>query len=236
MGFNATIVGFATFKGGVTNTSTMTILSQILHHKIIAIIRGVHPTDLLNVVSALQEGGIMVVEVTLNSADALRGIKNISKNFKGKMLVGAGTVLDAASAKEAIDAGAQFIISPCFDEATIRATRKQGSLSIPGAYTPTEIVNAYKAGGDIIKVFPASNPQYIKDIRGPLSHIPLMPTGGITPENILSFQDAGGVAFGVGSSLVNVKQTITRESLQHLTQTASRFVEAIQRKNVGNVF
>lgn len=214
----------------------MTILSQILHHKIVAIVRGIHPTDVLNVVGALQEGGILAVEITLNSAEALRGIKSISRNFKGKILVGAGTVLDAASAKEAIEAGAQFIISPGFDEATIKATRELGALSIPGAYTPTEIINAYKCGGDIIKIFPASNPQYIKDVRGPLSHIPLMPTGGITVENIGSFHDAGGVAFGIGSALVDAKKAITKEYLQQLSQSAASFVETIQRKKVGNVF
>lgn len=205
----------------------MTTLSQILEHKIVAIIRGADPDDVLKIAKALHEGCVKILEVTLNSANALEIIKQLSETMKDKMLIGAGTVLDSASARAAISAGAQFIISPCLNIDVIRTTKELGVVSIPGAYTPTEIVNAFNSGGDIIKVFPASsNANYIKEIRAPLSHIPLMPTGGITLENIKEFQKAGAVAFGIGTALVNTKEKVTDEYLRQLTERANQFIQA----------
>lgn len=144
------------------------------------------------------------------------------------MLIGAGTVLDANMANEAIDAGACFIISPIVDEETIKATKARGAVSIPGAFTPTEIFKAYKLGGEIIKVFPASsNVNYIKEIRAPLPQIPLMPTGGISLQNIREFRKAGAIAFGIGGSLVDAKQTINEEYLVKITDTAKEFVHLV---------
>jgi 2-dehydro-3-deoxyphosphogluconate aldolase / (4S)-4-hydroxy-2-oxoglutarate aldolase len=206
----------------------MTTLSQILQHKIVAIIRGADPGDVLKIAEALYGGGVKVLEVTMNSANALALIGQLSKTMKDKMLIGAGTVLDAATAKSAIHAGAQFIISPSLHAEVIKTTKQLGAVSIPGAYTPTEIVNAYTSGGDIIKVFPASsNVNYIKEIRAPLSHIPLMPTGGITLENIREFKNAGAVAFGIGTALFNTKEKVTKEYLTQLTERANKFVQAI---------
>lgn len=205
----------------------MNTLSQLLQHKIIAIIRGANPTDVLSIVQALLDGGIKSVEITLNSNNALQVINEVSNALGDKMLIGAGTVLDAASAIKAIEAGAQFIISPSVDIETIEVTKQKGKVSIPGAFTATEIVTAYKAGADLIKVFPASNPQYIKDLMGPLSHIPMMPTGGINLQNIQDFKKAGAVAFGIGSSLVDTKQAITKTYLEQLTLKATQFVQAV---------
>ena len=151
----------------------------------------------------------------------------LSERLKDRMLVGAGTVLDAASAEAAMEGGAQFIISPSFDAETVRLTKERGRVSIPGAFTATEIVAAHRAGGDLVKVFPASSPQYIKDLKGPLDHIPMMPTGGVTLENIADFQKAGGVAFGIGSALVDTKQKITPAYLDALTEKAARFLQAV---------
>ncbi|MEP6949098.1 MAG: bifunctional 4-hydroxy-2-oxoglutarate aldolase/2-dehydro-3-deoxy-phosphogluconate aldolase [Ginsengibacter sp.] len=206
----------------------MTTLSQILEHKIVAILRGADPNDVLKIAEALYDGGVKVLEVTMNSANALALIKQLSEIMKDKMLIGAGTVLDAATAESAINAGARFIISPCLNVEVIKTTKQLGAVSIPGAYTPTEIVNAYKSGGDIIKVFPASsNVNYIKEIRAPLSHIPLMPTGGITLGNIGEFSKAGAVAFGIGTALVNTKAKVTEEYLKRLTERAKEFVQAV---------
>ena len=206
----------------------MTTLSQILEYKIVAIIRGANPDDVLEIAQALHDGGVKLLEVTMNSANALALIKQLSKTMKDKMQIGAGTVLDAATAESAIDAGAQFIISPCLNIEVIKTTKQLGAVSIPGAYTPTEIVNAYTSGGDIIKVFPASaNVNYIKEIRAPLSHIPLMPTGGINLENIREFKNAGAVAFGIGTALVNTKEKVTEEYLKQLTERANQFVQAV---------
>jgi 2-dehydro-3-deoxyphosphogluconate aldolase/(4S)-4-hydroxy-2-oxoglutarate aldolase len=206
--------------------NTAELLRQL---KIVAIIRGARPDDVIDIVHALHTGGIRAVEITLNSDNALQLIKNVSAIFKDKMLIGAGTVLNAKSAIEAIDAGAQFIISPSLDEETISVTTKQGIVSIPGAYTATEILKAYEAGADIVKVFPAQSPQYIKDIRGPLSHIPLMPTGGVNVSNIAAFQQAGAIAFGIGSALVDSKEPVTKDYLEKLTKRAAEFVQAISK-------
>jgi 2-dehydro-3-deoxyphosphogluconate aldolase / (4S)-4-hydroxy-2-oxoglutarate aldolase len=206
----------------------MTTLSHILEHKIVAIIRGANPADVLEIAGALHEGGIRTLEVTFNSPDALAVVKELSIKMWKELLIGMGTVLDPATAREAIAAGAKFIVSPSFHIETIQATKKLGAVSIPGAYTPTEIVNAYNSGGDIIKVFPASsNVNYIREIRAPLSHIPLMPTGGVTLENIREFQKAGAVAFGVGTALVNTKEKINREYLKQLREQAQKFVQAV---------
>ncbi len=206
----------------------MTTLSQLLQYKIVAIVRGAQPTDVLSIAQALYEGGVKAIEITLNSANALEVIKNISGQLKDKMLVGAGTVLDASSAKKAIKAGAQFIISPSTGIETIEITKKKGAVSIPGAFTATEIVTAYKAGADLIKVFPGTSPQYIKELKAPLSHIPMMPTGGINLANIQEYKKAGAAAFGIGTSLVDTKQAVTNEYLKQLKANAKLFMEAVK--------
>jgi len=206
----------------------LSTLSQILETKIVAIIRGANPQDVLQIANALQKGGIKALEITINSPKALSVIEEASDYFGKNMLIGAGTVLDAETARAAISAGAKFIISPVVDIETIKMTKRYGIVSIPGAYTPTEIVAAYAAGGDIIKLFPASaGIQFLKDIRGPLAHIPLMPTGGVNLENIKEYQKAGAVAFGIGSALVDTKNEITEEYLQQLTNKACKYMEAV---------
>ena len=206
----------------------MTTLSQILDYKIVAIIRGANPEDVLKIAKALHTGGVKALEITLNSRDAFSVIREVTDKMGHEVLVGAGTVLSAEAAREAITAGAKFIISPTVDIETIKLTKGYGVVSIPGAYTPTEILTAYNNGGDIIKVFPASaGPQYLKDIRGPLDVIPLMPTGGVNLENIREFQKAGAVAFGIGSALVNTKSEVTEESLQQLTDKARKYIQSV---------
>ncbi|MDP4264593.1 MAG: bifunctional 4-hydroxy-2-oxoglutarate aldolase/2-dehydro-3-deoxy-phosphogluconate aldolase, partial [Bacteroidota bacterium] len=134
----------------------MTVLDQILKSKIVAIIRGAEPLDVKKIVQALLEGGISIVEITLNSRGALKLIEELSKQSGDRLLIGAGTVLEEGSVNDAVSAGARFIISPSFDPGVIAATKKHGAVSIPGAFTATEIFAAFKSGGDIIKIFPAS--------------------------------------------------------------------------------
>jgi len=207
----------------------MNVLSRILTNKIIAIIRGAEPADVLQIAEALKEGGVDILEVTLNSPNALSVISEMLKKFDEEMVIGAGTVLDSKTAKAVIDLGAKFIVSPNVDVKTIQTAKMNGAVSIPGAFTATEIVNAYSSGGDIIKIFPASSAEYIKVLRGPLSHVPMMPTGGITLENISEFKKAGAAAFGIGTSLVDTKKKITKEYLKQVTENAIKFVEAISR-------
>ena len=205
----------------------MLTLTKILKHKIVAIIRGADPADVLKISEALYAGGIRILEITMNSLDPLEAIKETADKLGDKMVIGAGTVLDAKTARAAILAGAQFILSPIVDIDVIKTVKSYGAVAIPGAHTPTEIVHAFKNGGDIIKVFPTTSPDYIRDILGPLPHIPLLPTGGINLENIKQYKQAGAVGFGIGSSLVNTKRTVTDEYLAELTQNAMKYVQAI---------
>ncbi|GAB3317188.1 bifunctional 4-hydroxy-2-oxoglutarate aldolase/2-dehydro-3-deoxy-phosphogluconate aldolase [Hymenobacter humi] len=206
----------------------MTPLSHILESKVVAIIRGANPPDLLRIAQALHAGGIRTLEITLNSPGALDSIKELAAAMSDHLLVGAGTVLDPETARAALLAGARFIISPTLNKKTIRMTKRYGAVSIPGAFTATEILAAYEHGGDIIKVFPASvGATYFKDLAGPLPFIPLMPTGGVSLENIKEFQQAGAAAFGLGSALVDTSQPVTDEYLHQLTRKAEQFVQAV---------
>ena len=205
----------------------MSVLAQIVENKIIAIIRGANPTDVMHIAEALYEGGIRLLEITMNSAEPLLVIEQVTDKLGDKMIIGAGTVLDTNMARDAVQAGATFILSPILDEGVINLTKSLGMVSIPGAYTATEIYNAYKAGADIIKVFPATSPTYLKDIAGPLPQIPLLPTGGVTLDNIGDFKKAGAIGFGIGSSLVDTKEEITAQYLSTLTDRAEKFVHAI---------
>jgi len=204
-----------------------TTLKTILANKIVAIIRGVNTADVKQIVTALNDGGVKVLEITLNSPDALKTIEELNKEYGDKLLIGAGTVLDASEARATMAAGARFIISPSYDHAVITITKKLGCVSIPGAFTATEVVAAYKSGADIVKVFPASiGSHYIKDLRGPLPHIPLMPTGGVHLNNIKDFFEAGAVAVGIGSALVDSKQKLRDDYLNNLKNKAAMFVKA----------
>lgn len=208
----------------------MTALEQILDYKIVAILRGCTPDRIPDIAAALAEGGVRLMEITLNSPGALESIRQLSGIMGDRMLVGAGTVLTAAEAEAAVDAGARFIISPTLDIETIRRTRQLGAISIPGAFTPTEILTAYRNGADIIKVFPAgsSGASYFKELRGPLPQIPLMPTGGVNLDNIRDFKAAGAVAFGISSALVPAGQENTGPGLRQLTERAAAYIKAVQ--------
>lgn len=206
----------------------MTALTQIHTDRIIAILRGIAPQNVLPVAMALYKGGIRCIEVTLNSPDALQVIESLVLAMEGRMLIGAGTVLNAAAASDAISAGASFIISPITDQETIDTAKGLGAVSIPGAFTPTEIVKAFTGGGDIIKVFPASaGPGYIREILAPLPHIPLMPTGGVNTGNINEFKKAGGVAFGVGKALVDAGKQANEGFLREIKENAQKFISAM---------
>jgi 2-dehydro-3-deoxyphosphogluconate aldolase / (4S)-4-hydroxy-2-oxoglutarate aldolase len=204
----------------------MTALSQILQYKIVAIVRGANPNDVLNIAEALHKGGINLLEITFNSPNSLELLEKLSSHMKNEMLLGMGTVLNAVTAKKAIKAGAKFIISPILNLETIHTTKEAGAVSIPGAFTPTEILMAYENGADIVKFFPASvGADYLRDIRGPLPHIPLMPTGGVTISNVGSFFKAGAAVVGIGSDLVNTRLEMNNEHLRQLSEKAKAFVQ-----------
>ena len=206
----------------------MTSLEQILRYRIVAILRGCEPQRVPDIVSALAEGGVKLLEITLNSPGALELIRRVSETMGDRLLVGAGTVLTAAEAEMAIDAGARFILSPTLDFETIGVTKELGAVSIPGAFTATEVLAAWRSGADIVKVFPASvGASYIRDLRGPLPQIRLMPTGGVNLTNIRDFRAAGAVAYGIGSALVPAGQETTAEALNALRQRAIDYIKAL---------
>jgi 2-dehydro-3-deoxyphosphogluconate aldolase / (4S)-4-hydroxy-2-oxoglutarate aldolase len=203
-------------------------LELIFEHRIVAILRGCEPAHVLPIAEALYAGGVRLLEITLNSPGAFEAIETASARLGDSMVIGAGTVLDAAEATSAIAAGARFVLSPSLDIPTIRRTIDLGAVSIPGAFTATEILTAWRHGASIVKVFPASvGPAYFRDLRGPLPQIPLMPTGGVNLDNILEFDKAGAVAFGIGSALVTPAEALTDEYLEGLVLKATAYVKML---------
>ena len=172
---------------------------------IVPVIRASTARNALMAVDALYKGGISVAEITLTVPGAEKVIESLRKNFGAELLVGAGTVVDVEGAQRCLDAGAQFIISPGFDAATVEFVKSQEIVMIAAALTPTEIMAAWKNGADLIKVFPCNavgGPTYIKSLKGPFPEIPLIPTGGVNLETAADFIGAGSAALGVGSELV----------------------------------
>jgi 2-dehydro-3-deoxyphosphogluconate aldolase/(4S)-4-hydroxy-2-oxoglutarate aldolase len=180
-------------------------LTRILNDRLIAVVRTDSADGLLDVVASLAEGGISIVEITLTIPNALTAIDRIVRSAGDRLLVGAGTILDADAAKAARDAGAAFLVSPIVSEAVVHVAKQDGLPVMPGAYTPTEIHTAWRMGGDIVKVFPADSlgPGYFRAVRGPLPDVRLMPTGGVNAQSAGLFLAAGACCLGLGSQLVN---------------------------------
>ena len=214
------------------------IIQAIRSSRVIAIVRGVRRADVLPLADALYAGGIRLMEVTYahteqdsyDETDA--SIAALSKAFAGRVFIGAGTVINGETLARAARAGAQFIVSPDTNAALIRSTREMGLVSIPGAMTPTEILTAYNAGADFVKVFPAGDlgVTYFKSVRAPLKHVPMLVVGGITPENIASFLDAGALGAGISSYLVN-KPAIARGDFDLIARAAKQLTDAIQTRS-----
>ncbi|MGB3262050.1 bifunctional 4-hydroxy-2-oxoglutarate aldolase/2-dehydro-3-deoxy-phosphogluconate aldolase [Paenisporosarcina sp.] len=204
------------------------LLSRLLESGIIAVVRKVEEEKVIQVITSLVEGGITGIEVTMDSPNALLAISEAKKLFGDQAVIGAGTVLDGHSAHLAIQAGADFIFAPTLSQETIAVSKRYGKIVIPGVFTPTEILQAYEWGADIVKVFPASvlGSQFIKDVRGPLGQIPMMPTGGISLENIEEYIKAGAVAAGVGGSLLN-KEYIQNNEWDKLTDLARQYTNKV---------
>ncbi|WP_426452253.1 bifunctional 4-hydroxy-2-oxoglutarate aldolase/2-dehydro-3-deoxy-phosphogluconate aldolase [Paenibacillus sp. S-38] len=176
--------------------------------RIVAIVRGVKEQHILDVAQALLDGGIPVMEVTLNTEGALGMISRLQEQFGDRMYIGAGTVLDVEDARIAIEAGAAYLVTPNTDENVIRYAVAREIPIFPGAMTPTEVVRAWKAGASAIKIFPGASLGigYIKELMGPLSHIPMMAVGGVTEENIGEYIKLGCYGVGIGGSLINMKE------------------------------
>ncbi|WP_206918878.1 bifunctional 4-hydroxy-2-oxoglutarate aldolase/2-dehydro-3-deoxy-phosphogluconate aldolase [Alicyclobacillus suci] len=202
------------------------ILSRVEETGVVAIIRGVDEAKIDPLVQALYDGGIRLVEVTLNTAGALTAISSLLEKYGEVVSIGAGTVLNQEQALQAKVHGAQFFVTPNVDKDVIRIGVESNIPVMSGALTPTEINTAYEAGATFVKVFPAGlfGAQYIREIRGPLSHIPLMAVGGVNLENARTFFDAGAVALGLGSSLTD-KVALEHGAYDVIAKKARAFVD-----------
>jgi 2-dehydro-3-deoxyphosphogluconate aldolase/(4S)-4-hydroxy-2-oxoglutarate aldolase len=214
--------------------SRETHLKQVLDCGIVAIVRSADPGPLVEVVKALADGGVTVTEVTLTVPNALDVIREAKRQVGDRVLLGAGTVLDAETARAALLAGAEFIVSPNTNPDVIRLCRRYDKLVMPGAFTPTEVVTAWEAGADIVKVFPADvvGPAYFKALRGPLPQVKLMPTGGVDLTTATEFLKAGAVCLGIGTQLVEPKALAARD-FARMTTLARQYVEIIRKHRNG---
>lgn len=196
---------------------------------VVAVLRGLDPDDVVPVAQATVEGGIRVVEVTADSPGAMEAIETVASDLGDDALVGAGTVLDAETARAALLAGAEFVVSPSLHHDVIEVCNRYGVPVIPGIATPTEAVRAYEAGADLVKLFPASalGPEYLAALSGPLSQIPVVPTGGITADNAGAFVEAGAVAVGAGSAILDA-EAVNRGDYDAVTERARALVEAVE--------
>ena len=203
------------------------IPTQLEQTRLVAIMRRTDASLAVETARALVAGGIRSLEVTCDSPGAFDMIAAIDRALSGVALVGAGTVLDEANAEAAVRAGAKFLVSPHTDPQLIASFAARGIPWIPGALTPSEILSAWRAGASVVKLFPAGpvGPGYVKDIRGPLREIPLLPTGGVDLDNAPMFFEAGAWGLGVGSSLVGVGD------VGEIERRAAAFVEIAARKN-----
>jgi len=196
---------------------------------VVAVIRAKSKEQLIDITNALLEGGVISIEVTMSTPKAIAGIEELADRFGDRAIVGVGTVLDAATARDAIAAGAQFVVSPITDPQIIATTIRYGKISIPGAFTPTEIVHAWTLGGDVVKVFPATalGPQYFKDLLGPLPQLKLTPTGGVDVKTTPAWIKAGAVCVGAGSALVS-KEALAKNDWAAIAKAAREFSDAVK--------
>lgn len=212
----------------------MSLIDTIKEEKLIAILRGIPSGQIADLAEALYRGGIRLIEVTFDqkaadSSETVKGISVIAEQMKGRVEVGAGTVLSPEQVREAAAAGARYIISPDSNREVIEETKRLGLVSMPGALTPSEIASAYRWGADFVKVFPCSNlgPGYIKAIASPLSHIPLIAVGGINPDNARDFLKAGAVGVGAAGNMVN-KEWLKNREFDRITEVARQFVAGVK--------
>lgn len=204
------------------------IVETIQQLGVVAIIRMKDAAKLRAVFDALADGGVRAIEVTMTVPDAVSLIRTLAGSIPSNILLGAGTVVDADTARAVIDAGARFVVSPVLRPEVIRVCHERGAAVAPGCFTPTEILNAHDLGADVVKVFPATalGPQFIKDIRAPLPQLKMMPTGGVSLDNAGEWIRAGAVAVGAGSALLDMK-AIEDGRFEVITANARRIVASV---------
>jgi 2-dehydro-3-deoxyphosphogluconate aldolase/(4S)-4-hydroxy-2-oxoglutarate aldolase len=206
------------------------VLERMTGCGVIAVIRAASTDALLDVGRALFAGGVVSIEVTMTTPGALEGIRMLSQGLGPEAVIGVGTVLDAETCRRAIDAGARYVVSPHFDPQIVAATRELGAVSMPGAFTPTEILRAWAGGADVVKVFPSASvgPGFLRDVLAPLPHVKLMPTGGVDPKNAGDWIKAGAVCVGAGASLMP-KEAVAKKDWTTITANARTMVESVRK-------
>jgi 2-dehydro-3-deoxyphosphogluconate aldolase/(4S)-4-hydroxy-2-oxoglutarate aldolase len=206
------------------------IINRIKEIGIVPVVRAQSADEAMQAVEAIREGGVPILEITMTVPGAVDVIERVSAGFGSDVIVGAGTVLDPETARTCILAGAQFIVSPSLNVQTIECCRRYSVPVLPGALTPTEVVTAWSAGADIVKIFPAGSvggASYIKNLKGPFPQIDLIPTGGVSLKTAADFIKAGAVALGVGTDLVDTK-ALREGNAQLLTERARQFVQIVK--------
>ena len=204
-------------------------LDQVLESGIVAIVRSPRSDQLIGVARALADGGVRAIEITLTVPNALDVIRDVAREMGERILLGAGTVLDPETARAAILAGAEYIVSPTLNLDVIRTCRRYDKVVMPGAFTPTEILTAWEAGADVVKVFPADvgGPNYLKAVLAPLPQVRLMPTGGVDLNTAAAFLKAGACCLGVGSALVD-KDAVRTGDFDRIRELAEKYVRIVR--------
>jgi len=206
------------------------IFDRMISEGLIPVIRVTSAREAMGVADAVKEGGVSCIEITMSVQGAIDVIKELTQKYKDEIIMGAGTVLDPETGRAALLAGAQFLVSPTLNLDLIQLAHRYSALVIPGAMTPTEILTAWDAGADMVKVFPAAQlggPEYLKAIRGPLPQILLVPTGGVNLQNAGAFIKAGATALGAGGELVD-KNAIKENKFHIITENTRAFLKTIR--------
>ena len=206
------------------------MLNELKKSRIIAVVRGCSHEEVIELGKALAKAGVKFMEITAETPKVMSLIERVADELKNEIFIGAGTVLDKETARAAILSGASYIVSPILDVETIKITKRYGRMAISGAMTPTEILKAYEHGADAVKVFPSGvlGSGFIKDLKGPLPHIPLVATGGITLSNVDEYFKAGVLAVGLGGDLIN-KGRIKNREFQKITDHAKKYVDVVNK-------
>ncbi|MFD2368707.1 bifunctional 4-hydroxy-2-oxoglutarate aldolase/2-dehydro-3-deoxy-phosphogluconate aldolase [Brevibacillus sp. GCM10020057] len=211
-------------------------LEKLVEGGVIAVVRRIPAEKIERVAESLVRGGITALEITVDSEDAFGSIERLSRKLDGRAIVGAGTVTDAESAVMAIRSGAEFLFSPSLHQDVIRIASHHGKISVPGVLTPTEMITAIEWGADLVKLFPAASfsPAYLKAVKAPFPHIPIIPTGGIDERNVQAFIAAGAAAVGVGGKLVD-GGAIAAGDFAALENAARAYVELVKKARLERV-
>lgn len=203
---------------------------------VVPVVRGRNSEEAMMAAEAVRAGGIPIVEITMTVPGAIDVIAQLANTVGESVLVGAGTVLDAETARQCLSAGAQFVVSPGFNCETVEVVKGEGKLMMAGALTPTEIIAAWKSGADFVKIFPCGSvggPKYIRALRGPFPQIPFVPTGGVNLETAADFIRAGAAALGVGGELVQA-EALKAGNAEAITANARKFLEIVKNARAGS--